>query len=119
MRSGGIEVDLGGERKLGGAGVNSAEGGEGLMINLSKDGPALRRSLNVVGLRRGSDGDLGVEVSIANVRVDVEKTFPWGEPEGAYEHLIFEILEAMLACETILILLATRNNNGKSSSPPV
>ena len=118
MRSGGIEVDSGGEWKSGGAGVNSAEGGEGPLINWSKDGPALRRSLNVVGLRLGSDGDLGVEVSVANVRVDVEKTFPWGEPEGAYKHLNLEILEAMLACETILIL-ATRNNNGKSSSPPV
>ena len=72
-------------------------------MNWSKDGPALRRSLNVVGLRRGSDGDLGAEVSEANVRVDVEKTFPCGELEGAYKYLVLDTLEAMLACGTILI----------------
>ena len=96
VRSGGIEVASGVERKSVGAGVNSAEGGEGPLINWSKDGPALRRSLNVVGLRRGSDGDLGAEASAANARVDVKKTFLCGELEGAYKHLIFDALEAMV-----------------------
>ena len=104
VRSGGVEVDSGGKRKSVGAGVNSAEGGEGPLINWLKDGPALRRSLNVVGLRRGSDGDLGAEVSVANVRVDVEKTFPCGELGGAYKNLILDILEAMLASGTILLI---------------
>lgn len=110
VRSGGIEVNSGGERKWVDGGVNSADGGEGPLMNWSKDGPALRRSLNVVGLRRGSDGDFGAGISVANVRVDVVDTFPCGALEGAYKHLILDTLEAMLARGTRLILAARKKD---------
>ncbi len=66
-----MEVAWVGERKWEEGGVNSGEGGWGVVVKSKREGPALRASEKVVcGWRRGRDEGAGSEDAVARVRME-------------------------------------------------